>query len=75
MNDKNYENIGRLICNISYWFYAIKFVAVVTGISAVVLYIFDLPLWIAPIVGVVVFIVYQFIRRMIFKILLKLSKM
>lgn len=75
MNDRQYERIGRTIATISYWLYALKFIAVVTVIALIPLYIFDKPLFIAPIIGVVVFFIYRSIRRAIFRLLYKLSRM
>lgn len=73
--DKKYETIGRVICTISYWFYALKFIFVVSLFAGIVLWFLDLPLWIAVIIGIVVFIIYRSIRRAIFMLLYKLSKM
>lgn len=75
MNDKQYERIGRTIATISYWFYAIKFILVVTIIAGIPLFIFDKPLFIAPIIGISVFLFYRGIRRAIFRLLYKLSRM
>lgn len=73
--DKKYETIGKVICNISYWFYALKFIFIVSAIAFGVLWYFDFYLWLAPIIGVVVFIIYRAIRIAIFRLFYKWSRM
>lgn len=75
MDDKQYEKLGRSIFSISYYWYAFKFVLAVSVISAVPLFLLHKPLYFAPIIGVVAFLVYRFLWRLFFKIMYKFSKM
>lgn len=64
---KREENLGRAIYTISFIKYALKFIIIVSIIALVVLYFLNLPLWIAPITGLLVFLLWQFILRLILK--------
>ena len=63
-NKKN-ETIGRAIVTLSWWIFAVKFIIIVSIITAVILYFINKPLWIAPVVDIGVFIIYRLIWRLI----------
>lgn len=72
--DKKYETIGRTICSISYLVYALKIVALISVIALVVLYFLHKPLWLAPVIGFVMFWIYRSIRRMIISGIIRFSR-
>ena len=55
------EKLGRAFNGIAWFFYAVRFIAVVTVIAGVVLYFLKKPLWIAPVIGVVLYLFYRVI--------------
>ena len=63
--DKKNEKIGRAIVTLGWWIFAAKFLVIVTVIAGVVIYIIGKPLWIAPVIAVVAFIVYRIILRIV----------
>ena len=74
-DDKKYEKIGRTITSITYWIFALKIIAAVSIIAAVVLFILGKPLYFAPLIGIGVFLIYRFFWRLIFWLFYKLSKL
>lgn len=72
--DKKYETIGRKIWRISYLWYALRFIAVISLIALAVLYFVNKPLWLAPIIGIAVFLVYRSVYRMIIGIMIRLAR-
>ena len=63
------EKLGKAILSISQIIFAIGFIAIVSVIALVVLLILGKPLWIAPIVGVAVYLVYRLILTAILRLL------
>ena len=59
--DQKNEKIGRAIVNIAWLWFAAKFIAIVSVIAGIVLYLINKPLWIAPLIGIGTFIIYRFI--------------
>ena len=72
--DQQYETIGRTICTIHYLFFALKFIAVASGIALVILFFLRKPLWLAPVIGIVIFWIYRSVRRMIFSAIIRASR-
>ena len=64
--DEKYEKLGSAVMGIAWLFYALKFIVSVSVIALFILLIMQKPLWIAPIVGVIVFTVYRIIWRLFF---------
>lgn len=64
-NTENDEKIGKAIVNIRWFIFAAKFIIVVSLIALAILYFLERPLWIAPIIGVCLFMVYRLIWRLI----------
>lgn len=54
--DQKSEKIGRAIVNLTWLWFAIKFVVIVSVIPGIVLYLINKPLWIAPLIGIGAFI-------------------
>ena len=71
--DKN-EKIGRTIWGISYFFFAVKFIVVISLISLAVLYLIRKPLWIAPVIALAAFLLYRLCWRLIFWLIRKSSE-
>ena len=67
--DKREEKIGRAIVTLSWWIFAAKFLVVATIIAGVVIFFLEKPLWIAPFVAVVLFIIYRLIWRLIWRLI------
>jgi|GEM_PF-3559872 len=65
--DKRDEKIGRAIVTFSWLIFAAKFLIVATIIAGVVIFFLEKPLWIAPIVAVILFIIYRLILRLIWR--------
>ena len=65
--DKRDEKIGRAIVTFSWWIFAVKFLVVTTIIAGVVIFFLGKPLWIAPVVAVILFIIYRLILRLIWR--------
>ena len=67
--DERDERLGRAILSVSQIIYAIGFIAVVSVIALVVLLIIGKPLWIAPVIGVVVYLLYRLVLTAILRLL------
>jgi Flp pilus assembly protein TadB len=65
--DEKYEKLGSAVMGIAWFLYALKFIAAVSVVALVVLWLIHKPLWIAPIVGVMVFTVCRIIWRSFFR--------
>ncbi len=67
--DERDEKLGKAILSVSQIIYAIGFIAVVSVIALVVLLIIGKPLWIAPVIGVVVYLLYRLVLTAILRLL------
>ena len=72
--DQKNEKIGRAIVNLTWLWFAAKFIVVTSVIAGIVLYFINKPLWIAPLIGIGTFIIYRFIWRLIWPIIGRASK-
>ena len=63
------EKLGKAILSVSQIIYAIGFIAVVSVIALVILLIIGKPLWIAPVIGVVVYVLYRLVLTAILRLL------
>lgn len=63
--DQKNEKIGRAIVNLTWLWFAVKFIVIVSVIAGIVLYFNNKPLWIAPAIGIGSFIFYRLIWRLI----------
>ena len=63
--DQKYEKIGRGIVTFTWFVFAAKFILIATIICAIICYFISKPLWLAPIIGIGVFIIYRLIWRLI----------
>ncbi len=72
-DDKN-ETIGRTVFSIAYLLFALRFILIASAAAFAVLYFLDLPLWIAPIAGVIIFLVYRGFYRLILRFFIGISK-
>ena len=63
--DQKNEKIGRAIVSITWIWFATKFVVITSVIAGIILYFISKPLWIAPLIGIGVFIIYRLIWRLI----------
>ena len=63
-NDRD-EKLGRAIVGVTWLIFAAKFILIATVIALVVLYFIGKPLWLAPVIAVVIFAVYRLIWRLI----------
>lgn len=61
----NDEKVGSLIMNLAWFAFAVKFLIVTSLISLAVLYFMEKPLWYAPIIAVVLYIIYRLILTLI----------
>lgn len=69
-NNQRDEKLGRLVFNISYWIYAIRFVFIDSLLALILLYFIHKPLWLSPVIGCAAFILWRSLRRFILKIFL-----
>ena len=67
--DERDEKLGKAILSVSQIIYAIGFIAVVSVIALVILLIIGKPLWIAPVIGVVVYVLYRLVLTAILRLL------
>ncbi len=72
--DQKNEKIGRAIVNVTWIWFAIKFIVIVSVIAGIVLYFIKKPLWIAPLIGIGAFIIYRLVWRLIWLFIGWLSK-
>ncbi len=63
-NDRD-EKLGRAIVGVTWLIFAAKFILIATVIALVALYFIGKPLWLAPVIAVVIFAVYRLIWRLI----------
>ncbi len=63
------EKIGKAALTFSVIVYAIGFIFVVSLIALVVLFIIHKPLWIAPLIGIGVYLGYRLILTLIVRLL------
>ena len=67
--DERDEKLGKAILSVSQIIYAIVFISVISLIALVILLIVGKPLWIAPVVGVVVYLLYRLVLTAILNLL------
>lgn len=67
-DDERDEKLGKAILSFSQIIYAIGFIATVSVIALVVLYFIGKPLWMAPLIGIGVYLVYRLILSAIFRL-------
>lgn len=68
MEDKNRdESLGKAIVGVSWVFLALKFIVIITLILIVILHFIGAPLWLAPIIAVVLLGVYKLILVLVAK--------
>ncbi len=67
--DERNEKLGRAVVNIRWILFAISIIVGTTLIAGVILFLLGKPLWIAPIIGVGVFIVYRLFWHLIWKLI------
>ncbi len=72
--DQKNEKIGRAIVNVTWIWFAIKFIVIVSVIAGIFLYFIKKPLWIAPLIGIGAFIIYRLVWRLIWLFIGWLSK-
>ncbi len=72
--DEKYETIGRTVWRISYLWYALKFTAVISLIALAVLYFVNKPLWLAPIIGIGIFLIYRSVYRIIIGAIIRFAR-
>ena len=72
--DEKYEKIGKTIFSITYLLFALRMTAFFSAAAFIILLIIGKPLWIAPIAGIIAFLIWRSIRRLILRILLKLGR-
>lgn len=72
--DQQNEKIGGAIVWISWIFFALKFIGITSLIALVVLFFIHKPLWIAPIIGVGLFLIYRLGWRLVWTFIGLVSK-
>ena len=70
---KNYA-IGRTVSRIRYLAFAIRATAVFSLIALIVLYLLRKPLWLSPVIGIVMFLLYRSVRRFIITRLIRFGR-
>jgi hypothetical protein len=61
--EKTEENLGKAVMGIAWIFFAIKFIVIASVLALPVVWLLHKPLWIAPIVGVVLYILWRVVWR------------
>lgn len=72
--NRDNEKLGRAIFSITYWIRALEIIAGASLVALIVLLIIGKPLWIAPIVGVGVFIIRRTLISFILSRMIDLSE-
>jgi hypothetical protein len=72
--DERYEKLGRTIVGISWFFFALKFIAVASLVALVILYFIGKPLWLAPLIGFGAFTLYRLFWRFVIGLFIKWSR-
>ncbi|MBQ3852940.1 MAG: hypothetical protein II760_06130 [Lachnospiraceae bacterium] len=65
--EKSEEKLGGAVMGILWIFVAVRRIAIVTVIALPILWLLHKPLWIAPVIGVVVYIIWRIIWRAFWK--------
>ena len=65
--EKSEEKLGGAVMGILWIFVAVRRIAIVTVIALPILWLLHKPLWIAPVIGVVVYIIWRIIWRTFWK--------
>ena len=65
--EKSEETLGGAVMVILWIFVAVRRIAIVTVIALPILWLLHKPLWIAPVIGVVVYIIWRIIWRTFWK--------
>ena len=61
------EKIGRTVAGLAWILFAVKFLVIVSVIALPVVYFLGKPLWMAPVVALVVYIIYRLGWRLVLK--------
>ena len=72
--DEKYEAIGNTVFSFAYLLFALRFILIASAAALGVLYLLQKPLWIAPIFGIVSFLIYRAVYRLILRFFIGLSK-
>ena len=72
--DKKYLKLGLAAGWISWILFAVKFLLVTTLVALAVLFFLKKPLWIAPIIALILFALYRLVWRGIWKLIELISK-
>ncbi len=65
--DQKNEKIGRAIVSLTGFWFATKFIVITTVISGIVLYLINKPLWLAPVVAIILFVIYRLVWRLFWR--------
>ena len=68
-NSKRDEKLGRTIAGVAWIAFAIKFLIIVSVLALPVVYFLGKPLWMAPVIAVVAFIIYRLVWRVIWRLI------
>lgn len=73
-DDRKNEAIGKTVLIVRYIFYALRMTVAFSLIALIILLILKKPLWLAPIIGFGVFLIYFLIRWLFFGLLIKFGR-
>ena len=59
--EKSEEKLGKAVMGIAWIFFAIKFIVIASVVALPILWLLHKPLWIAPIAGVILYILWRII--------------
>ncbi len=72
--DEKNEVIGKTVFSIAYLLYALRFILIASAVALAVLFFLDLPLWLAPVAGIIIFLIYRVFYWLILRFFIGLSK-
>lgn len=72
--DEKNEVIGKTVFSIAYLLYALRFILIASAVALAALFFLDLPLWLAPVAGIIIFLIYRVFYRLILRFFIGLSK-
>lgn len=72
--DEKYEAIGNTVFSVAYLLFALRFILIASAAALGILFLLDKPLWLAPIFGIVAFLIYRAVYRLILRFFIGISR-
>ncbi len=73
-DDKREERLGRAVVGVSWVVYAVVFFLAATGAALALLWAFEGPLWLAPLIGAAAWLIYRLACFLFWKLVFFLTR-